>query len=273
MPPETTASPALYIAVAVGALLVTAVSKGGFGGGVGSFSVPLMLQVAPATFVVGLWLPILIACDVATIGHYPREWKPRAFAKLAPGMIIGIVATSFLLRMLAGDAGSGQKQLFDAWLKLGVAGIALLFLGLRKVQHARRADTPWAPTWPVSLPVGLASGVTSTLAHAAGPMLTMYLLAQRLEKRVFVGTTGRMYFIFNSVKVVFLIWIAGVLTLDTFKYGIWLMVLAPFGVRLGSWLNRKVSEKWFVRLIHIFLVVVAGKLIYDGIGELVFGAS
>ena len=73
VPAESGVEAWVYIATALAALVITAVAKGGFGGGVGVVSVPLMLQVAPVKFVLGLWLPVLIICDLATIHQDPRE--------------------------------------------------------------------------------------------------------------------------------------------------------------------------------------------------------
>ena len=81
VPPEFKVEAWVYIVTAAVALLLTAVSKGGFGGGV-AVSVPLMLLVAPYKFVIGLWLPLLIICDLATIRQYPKEWSARAFSRL-----------------------------------------------------------------------------------------------------------------------------------------------------------------------------------------------
>ena len=41
----------------------------------------------------------------------------------------------------------------------------------------------------------------STIAHAAGPILALYLLAQRLEKTSFVATTGVFFTVNNLLKV------------------------------------------------------------------------
>lgn len=250
----------VYIVTAVAAVAITAISKGGFGGGVGMISVPLMLQVAPAKFVLGLWLPVLIVCDLATIHRYPKEWNPRLVLHLVPGMFLGIAAAAILLGRMGASADSARAQ--EAWLKLGVALIAVVFVGLRYVTGAKQGDKGWQPTWKVGLPIGLLAGVTTTLAHAAGPILTMFILMQNPEKRVFVGTTGRFYFTFNSLKVPFMIAV-GVITAVTFRYGLWLMLLAPLGVWFGSWLNRRLSAVWFTHLIEFFLVLISVKLVYD----------
>lgn len=250
----------VYIVTAVTAVAITSVSKGGFGGGVGMISVPLMLQVAPVKFVLGLWLPVLIACDLATIHRYPKEWNPRLVLHLVPGVFLGIAAAAILLGRMDTSTESAQAQ--EAWLKLGVALIAVVFVGLRYATKAKQEDKGWQPTWKAGLPIGLLAGVTTTLAHAAGPIVTMFILMQNPEKRVFVGTTGRFYFTFNSLKVPFMIAV-GVVTAVTFRYGLWLMLLAPLGVWCGSRLNRRLSAVWFTHLIELFLVLVSGKLVYD----------
>lgn len=46
------------------------------------------------------------------------------------------------------------------------------------------------------------SGLTSTIAHAGGPPLSVYLLPQQLEKAVLVGTTVIFFAVINAVKLV-----------------------------------------------------------------------
>jgi uncharacterized membrane protein YfcA len=270
VPPGAPVGATEYIVISIIALLLTAVSKGGFGGGVGVLSVPLMLQVAPKEvpvgpevmlgsvgFIVGMWLQILIVCDACTIRHYPKEWNPKAFMQLAPGMVVGItIATIY---MWSADLRAGTP--FDNFLKISVAVISIVFLGLQ-LRPAKVGDEPWVPTWGVAVPTGIIAGITTTIAHAAGPIITMFLLPQKMEPRVYMGTCGRFFFIFNSLKVPFNI-LSGLLVWPTLKYGIWLMILSPLGVWLGAWLNSRMSAKWFVRVVQISLVIAVGKLVYD----------
>lgn len=261
VPPSANAAPAVYIAVAVVALLLTSVSKGGFGGGAGVLSVPLMLQVAPdSKFVLGMWLPVLIVCDICTIRHYPKEWNPKAFFQLTPGMLLGIAITTFAL---SAAVSAQELKALDTFLKLSVAVISIVFLILQ-LRGQKASDTPWVPTWTVALPVGLTAGITTMIAHAAGPIITMFLLPQKMDQRVYMGTCGRFFFIFNSLKVPFTI-AAGAMTLMTMRYGAWLLLLSPLGVWLGAWLNKRLSAKWFVRVVQISLVIAAAKLVYDAV--------
>jgi uncharacterized membrane protein YfcA len=268
VPPCATVPPWLYIAAGIAAMSITGISKGGFGGGVGALSVPLMLQVTDnAKFVIGFWLPLLIICDAATIHRYPKEWNPRAFLRLAPGVLAGIMVATIFLGGTNPAPQSPEAKSLDAWLKLIVAVVTIGFLFLQLRPYRVQSDVPWQPSWRASLPIGLVAGVTTMIAHAAGPIVTMYLLPQKMAQTVFVGTTGRFYFIFNSLKVPFGI-VAATLTLSALKYALWLMLLGPLAVWFGAWLNRKLNALWFVRLIQVSLVVAAAKLVYDAVKAL-----
>src|SRR5581483_1609916 len=49
--------------------------------------------------------------------------------------------------------------------------------------------------------VGTFAGVSSTLAHAAGPIIALHLLPQRFERQEFVGTCAVYFFMVNTAKV------------------------------------------------------------------------
>jgi len=270
VPPEAVVrDPFLYIPLAVVALLLGAVSKGGFGGGVGILSMPLMFLLLPAPFAITLWVPVLVACDLATINRYPREWAPHICWRLAPGTFLGLLAANLFLFSLrtapdqSGALARARVEELEAWLKIMVALICCVFVVLQ-LRPARTSESAWQPNWPTSLGVGLITGITTTFAHAAGPVTTMYLLPQKLEPRVFVGTMGRFFLAVNSSKIPFLLAI-GWFTWPVVRYALWLVVLAPLGVLLGSWLNRRLSPVLFVRIVHLCLLVTAGKLVYDAI--------
>ena len=266
VPPNTLAEPWEYILTAIVALLFTAVSKGGFGGGVGIISVPLMMRVAPTTFVLGLWLPVLIACDIATIRRYPKEWDPRTFLPLTPGMLAGIVLVTVVAGGINMEAnpGSPNQKLLEAALRIGTGIISLVFVVFAYRPRREDGGEGWRPTWRVALPAGFAAGVTTMVAHTAGPIVTMFLLPQKMEQRVFVGTCGRFYFIFNTIKIPFMV-ACGFLSLLSFNYCIWLVLLGPPGVFFGEWLNQRVNAVWFTRLIHLSLLIAAVMLIRDGL--------
>jgi uncharacterized membrane protein YfcA len=171
------------------------------------------------------------------------------------------------------------KRRNDAWLKAGVGVLCLAFVGLWAVnQWLRRREEerpPWQPTWLGGTLAGLPSGVTTMLAHAAGPVLTMYLLPQKLDRREFVGTTVRYFFIFNLLKIPLFAVVPGQarLTLGVLKGCLWMLALAPAAVWLGRWLNERLNARWFNYLLYFFLVLAGVELLWDAGKVLLSGAG
>jgi uncharacterized membrane protein YfcA len=260
VPPEAKVGATAYVAVAFASVMISAVSKGGFGGGIGVISVPLLMQIVPTPFAIGILLPVLVVCDVATIHRFPAQWEPRVLGHLSPGMILGIGGTTYFL-MTLGKSDSGMKML-ELFLQISVAVIAVTFVFLQLRSASSDERPAWRPGWSAHIPVGLLCGVTTTIAHAAGPIVNMYLLPQKLDRGAFVGTCGRLFVIFNTLKIPFMVH-AGFISWTTVRYGLWMMLLAPLGVGLGAWLNRRLSPLWFTRIVYASLILAAGKLLLD----------
>jgi uncharacterized protein len=177
-------------------------------------------------------------------------------------MIVGIGATTYFLYTL-GRTDSGLKML-ELFLQISVAVIAVTFVILQLRTPKDDSRPPWRPGWAVHIPVGLICGVTTTIAHAAGPIVNMYLLPQKLDRGAFVGTCGRLFVIFNTLKIPFMVSV-GLISWHTMRYAVWMMVIAPAGVALGAWLNRRLSPLWFTRIVYVSLILAAGKLLVDAL--------
>lgn len=257
LPPGTAASPAWYMLVTITSLLMIATSKGGFGG-LAVVASPLMMTVVDAPTALGLLLPLLLVCDVMTLPYYPREYLWRPVLLLAPWTMVGVLVGWFLLHRVSHSTGP--------WLNFGMGVIAVGFAGLEVVRWAvvrrttaTRGEQPWRPGVLASIPFGLGAGLCTMLAHAAGAVTTVYLLPQRLDSRVFVGTTNRFYVIFNAVKIPFYVAL-GLITWRSLQRSLWLVPIAALGVWLGSALNRRVSQRGF-RFIVVALLLATGVLL------------
>lgn len=260
LPADYTGHPALYVLVAVIALLLTGISKGGFGAGLGSLSIPVMMIVAPARFSLGMYLPLLILCDVLALRHYPREWQPRPLLLLAPWMLVGIIIGALLLDKLS-------PQTTKAFV--GAVAIGFVLLDWVRSSIKRQLDrgqkaAPFRPTLLTALPFGIAAGISTTIAHAAGAITTIYFLPQRLDKRDFVGTNVRFFFLFNSIKVPFFIYLA-LISSETLLKSLWLVPLAPLFVWMGAIMNRWMPAEAFHRALYILLAVTGAYLLYANV--------
>lgn len=255
LPAEYTGQPSAYFAAVLAALLITGIAKGGFGG-VGALAVPLLILVMPATRAVGFWLPMLIWMDVLTIRWYPRDWRLRPVLVMAPSVLAGIVAGWYLLDVLN-----------ERYLKLFVAALSVGFVFLEWGRSAiarglaRPDNGPWHPTVVTAAPFGLAAGVGTIVAHAAGAVTTIYFLLQRMDKRVFVGTSARFYVAVNTIKVPFLAQ-SGYIHGETLRTALWLVPLAPLAIALGVAMNRRIPAAAFVRVIHVLMVLTGGYIFW-----------
>jgi uncharacterized protein len=109
--------------------------------------------------------------------------------------------------------------------------------------------------------------VTSTIAHAGGPPLAIYLLPQRLDKAVMVGTTVIFFALINLVKLVPYAWL-GLFDARNLATSLALAPLAPLGIWLGVLSMRRLPELWFYRICYGLLLVVGAKLLWDGVAAL-----
>ncbi|MBN1491473.1 MAG: sulfite exporter TauE/SafE family protein [Phycisphaerae bacterium] len=257
VPPGSETRPTSYVLVAAAAMLMMAVSKGGFGG-LAIVSGPLLMMVTDARTALGLMLPLLLVCDTMTLPLYPREFVWRPILRLAPWVITGIVIGWFLLDHVTESTAP--------LLKVGVGLLAVAFVVLEIVRWAvarreKRRVKPWRPGIVASIPFGLSAGITTMLAHAAGAITVIYLLPQRLASRVFVGTTARFYFIFNAIKIPFYVEL-GLINRATLQRSIWLLPVCAVGVWSGSALNRRVSQRGFRIVVSVLLLLTGLMLIH-----------
>ncbi len=243
--------PWFYVAAMV-ACLVTGISKGGFGGGLGVIGVPLMALTISPVQAAGIMLPLLCAMDLFGLWAYRRTWDRTNMRILVPAALVGTVAGAFGASLLSDDA-----------VRVMVGTIAVLFT-LHYVLRGRLRLHP-APANPVTGWFwGIITGFTSYLAHAGGPPASIFLLPQRLDKTLYAGTTVVFFAIINYAKLL-PYGLTGQLNLGNLATAAVLMPLAPVGMWLGVMLHKRVSDKWFYRFVYVCVFLTGVKLLWDGL--------
>ena len=81
-----------------------------------------------------------------------------------------------------------------------MAVVTLIFVGLWLFAGSEVKIQPRSS--PKAVAAGLASGVTTMVAHSGGPPLAMYLLPLGLSKEVYAGTTSMFFTVGNAIKAV-----------------------------------------------------------------------
>ena len=221
----------------------------------------------------GAMLPLLIAADMFSVYHHWGTWDRQNLKVLMPGSILGILAGAVILAwLLSGDgngpvvssdvASAGQTQLEAAERKMKMAiGVICVLYVVSSVVRARYAPQwRWKPSWWAGSLSGWLAGVVSTLAHAAGPVITIFLLGQHPTKQKFIGTAVVYFFIINTVKLI-PYGCLGMIDTATLGFGLWLLPLVPVGTYAGAHLNRVMSEDLFRNVIMTIVFLTGVKMI------------
>lgn len=234
-----------HAALSFSALLI-GVSKAGFGGGTGLLIGPLLTLLFPAKESMGLMLPLLFACDLASLYPYWRKWETCNVVYITPGALLGIVAGTFAL-------GSVSDVLLARLI--GVMAICFAVLQVYRQRFHASAEALQPRFWH-GLLIGLATGFVSTLSHVGGVITTMYLIPQRLDNEQFVGTTTIIYFLINLCKLPGYVML-DMIDADVIRRDLWLFPIVFLGTGLGVYLNRRIPGTWFARVI-LAMVLVTG---------------
>lgn len=243
----------LFYLVAVPAVLLFGISKGGFGGGLGVVAVPLMALVISPVQAAGILLPILCLMDLFSLWAYRGKWIGPELRVLVPASMIGIALGTALFGYMSPSV-----------VRLIVGVVALLFTLHWMYRHRLQGASVREYPRSLGVPAAAAAGFTSFIAHSGGAPLSMYLLRRRLNRTEFVATTVFFFAVLNYVKLVPYAWL-GQLNTENLVTSLFLTPLAPIGVGIGVWLHRRVSDNWFFSFVYILLFIVGLKLIYDGL--------
>ncbi|MFW2365044.1 MAG: sulfite exporter TauE/SafE family protein, partial [Desulforhopalus sp.] len=110
---------------------------------------------------------------------------------------------------------------------------------------------------------GTVAGFTSTQIHAGGAPVSIYLLPQKLDKVVLVGTMAIFFTVMNYLKLIPYT-LMGVLNLENLMTSLILMPLAPIGVKLGNLILTRLDQKIIYRILYVVLFLSGVKLFYEG---------
>jgi len=234
------------------AVVLIGASKAGFGSGVGVVATPLVALALPVADAVALLLPLLLVGDLFAVRHYRRSYDRASLRLLLPSAAVGIVLGSLFF-----DLFSEQERV----LKIGIGVISLLFVLYQVTGGAlSRALGRRPPNRTLGVAFGAVAGFTSTVAHVGGPPLTMYLLAQNLSRRIFVGTSAWFFLIVNALKLIPFT-ILGLLVARNLLVVAILLPLVYLGIRLGLVLVRVVNERSFNLVVYALLTLTAVQLL------------
>lgn len=244
-----------FYVVAGAAVLITGISKSGFGGGLGVMSVPLMSLYISPQFAVAILMPVLLAMDLIIVWQYRARWNRSVVAMLLPGAAVGLFIGAMTFQWMSADV-----------IRFAVGVLAILFVA-QFALNRQRGDTIAASRRGTVFALGTLSGFASFVAHAGGPPVKGILLRQHMDKSTFVGTNTMFFFAMNTIKTV-AYGAMGQFDKDSLTISLLLAPLLFAGIGLGMVLHRFISAAAFTRVVYGFLLLAGLKLLSDSAGVL-----
>ncbi len=240
-------SPTSLIVVVVISFMAGA-SKVAFGIGAGVLLTPIAALVLPPKVAVALMAPMMLITDFVAMPHHWRKWSTRHIVLLLPTAFAGIVLGALFLAWAP-----------PVWIKRAIGAVALLFVltQLWRRMHAANGTKP-LPDW-LGCVIGLLGGVASSIAHAGGIVMSIYLLAAGLSKQLFVATIVATFFLTDTVKMI-AYWATGVLTWPVLLAGLLLSPTMLLGGTAGAVLTRRLTVEQFTAVMMV-LVGISGVLL------------
>lgn len=243
---------AVFWVSAIAAVTFVGIAKAGFGGGIGIIATPLMALTIPVADAAALMLPLLIACDIFAVNHYRTRFHRRSVKWLLPGAVLGIGTGAFFFGYFSDN---------ERVLQVGLGVLSLLFVLFQATRALLMGVlVKRQPRAGEGVLMGTIAGFTSTLAHAGGPPVAIYLLPQRLPRELFVGTTVIFFASINLIKLI-PYYSLGLLKTGNLMTTLLLAPLSYAGVKLGIYLNGHFPEVWFNRLVYTILFLTGTQLI------------
>jgi hypothetical protein len=242
-------------------IFLLGMAKGGFP--IGAIALPILVLIWPqeaggAKQVAGFMLPMLCTMDLFAIAFYRRHIQWRRILPLVPAASVGVVVASLLF--LFGDVT--VVSLSDRWLKFMIGAIGILFVGYqasRKIILKKLEET--RPGWRTASGFGFAAGITSTLAHAAGPVAQMYFLPQDMNKMALAAAMAGFFFLLNLIKLVPYA-TSGQFSGPVLLLGGMMLPIIPFGVVTGYLGVRAMRGHYYRLFIYAILLCSSTMLVY-----------
>jgi uncharacterized protein len=263
------------------AVLLIGVTKSGFGAGVGLMVVPMTaiamghIPGRGSEAALGLLLPLLIVGDLIAVWQYSHLFFGKTPAldgtesqnvqargvigRLMPGTIVGVVLGGSLLALLHSKA-----NLVGSLIRIEIGCESILLVSIHWWRLYRGVQQHLMPEpWRSGLTGGFAA-VSSTLAHAAGPIIAMYLLPLKLDRQLFVGTCAVYFFLLNSAKLP-AYYASGQFAHASIFFTARLLPLVIAGAIFGRWLNKRINDAFFTKIVYIVTFALGCYILADGI--------
>ena len=208
--------------------------------------VPLLAMIMDSKESVGFMLPMLCMADLPAVIYWRKHVQWKSLTKLAPWTLAGI-ATGYV-----------AMSYFTSRIHMPVIGVIILvMMAVTFWRESRLGNDYSIPNyWWFAAIMGVMAGFTTMMANAAGPAMVIYLLAMKMKKNDFVGTSAWFFWFVNLIKVPLNSQL-DLITMPSFMTNLVLLPAIIAGGWLGVVLVHKLPQKVFNRVVSVLAVLAA----------------
>jgi uncharacterized membrane protein YfcA len=250
---DTVTSANFYL-FAIPAITLFGLSKGGLSA-LGALGLPILSLAISPVKAAAITLPVLMVQDWIGVWSFRREFNWRNLIILTPAALIGVVG-----------AGVFSAHVNESAVRFLVGCISLGFVAFMLIRD-RLPDREPVPADLLSGAFwGALSGFTSFISHAGGPAFLVYVMPQKLEPKIFAGTSVIFFAIVNVLKLppYFLL---GQFTAENLLASAALMPVGIAATYVGVRMMRTVPAERFYNIVLILSFLLGAKLIFDSVRE------
>ncbi len=235
-------------------IISLAVSLGSFVKGFTGFGLPLFSIPIMAGFI-GLDHAVAVMIIPSIVSNFLLLWTNRRqkpdltlFGPLLVTSIFGIFLGAWLLQSIP-----------TSWLMVFLASWIFLYVAMQKSRlrfHLNKSQNRIAG--PIT---GFIAGISQGSSGVTTAIIVSYLHALDLQPRSFVYANALIYQAFWFVTGAAL-WAFGMFDLGRAGESLYALIFVLVFVPMGSWLTDRVDKARFENLIFLFLLLIAGRLVY-----------
>ena len=234
----------ISLLLALIAAFIMGISKGGVKG-VGILSITLLAIIYGAKNSTGILLPLLIVGDILGVIYFKKHTKWKYLIYFLPLMLVGVIVATVVGKDL-------PEAVFKQWMA-GIILFSVLFMWYS--ESSSKKIVPENKLFGSSL--GFVAGFTTMIGNLAGPFATLFLLATKMSKNEFIGTSAWIFLIVNIFKTPFHVFSWGTINWATLKINLILIPAIVIGFFIGVKIVGYFSEKFFRQFLLVATAIGA----------------
>lgn len=236
----------------------------------GAFAAAVIASVLPPVQAAGVALPLLVVGDLVAVSAYGRNVRWRILRGLVPSVALGIMVGFAALRWAPPDVSA---RIVGALLLLAGLGDLVRQLVARRSAHSRPSDHRPHGRQPhgqqpharlrdriARAALGATAGVSTMIANAGGPPMSLYLLRAGVSRAGLLGTVALFFLTVNLAKLPFSTGL-GLVSTESLHVSLVLLPGMVAGLLLGRLVAHRISGPVFSTVVLVATAAAGARLL------------